>query len=173
MDRAGEETFVRVQFRGTFDTRAEALVLRARNGVSGHHVLTPVDLGDGRGLLVDRGWVPIEVDAPRLPETAPPAGEVTVEGVLWPAQEGGLGAGLRDVVPRIDPLLHQAATAFDLDEARYVVMLSSIPAGDGLPIADEPPPLSEGPHLGYAVQWFLFTAVVVVGYPILVRRRAR
>ena len=34
------------------------------------------------------------------------------------------------------------------------------------------PEPSEGPHRGYAVQWFLFAAVTVVGYPILLRRTA-
>ena len=29
------------------------------------------------------------------------------------------------------------------------------------------PEPSEGPHRGYAVQWFLFAAVTVVGYPVL------
>jgi surfeit locus 1 family protein len=35
------------------------------------------------------------------------------------------------------------------------------------------PDLGEGPHLGYAVQWFLFAGVVVVAYPLLLRRQAR
>ena len=30
--------------------------------------------------------------------------------------------------------------------------------------------LDEGPHFSYAVQWFLFATVGVVGYPILLRR---
>ena len=35
------------------------------------------------------------------------------------------------------------------------------------------PTLDEGPHLSYAVQWFIFTTVAVVGYPLILRRRAR
>jgi cytochrome oxidase assembly protein ShyY1 len=34
----------------------------------------------------------------------------------------------------------------------------------------EPPELSEGPHLGYAAQWFIFSTIAVVGYPIILRR---
>jgi hypothetical protein len=30
--------------------------------------------------------------------------------------------------------------------------------------------LTEGPHLGYAVQWFIFASLLGVGYPIYVRR---
>jgi cytochrome oxidase assembly protein ShyY1 len=33
-----------------------------------------------------------------------------------------------------------------------------------------PPELSEGPHLSYAVQWFIFSTIAVVGYPITLRR---
>jgi len=32
--------------------------------------------------------------------------------------------------------------------------------------------LSEGPHLGYAVQWFSFALILLVGYPIYVRRES-
>jgi cytochrome oxidase assembly protein ShyY1 len=30
--------------------------------------------------------------------------------------------------------------------------------------------LSEGPHLSYAVQWFIFATIAVIGYGVLVRR---
>jgi hypothetical protein len=30
--------------------------------------------------------------------------------------------------------------------------------------------LSEGPHLGYAAQWFIFSAIAVIGYPLVLRR---
>jgi surfeit locus 1 family protein len=31
--------------------------------------------------------------------------------------------------------------------------------------------LSEGPHLGYALQWFAFAIILLVGYPFFVRRQ--
>jgi cytochrome oxidase assembly protein ShyY1 len=45
------------------------------------------------------------------------------------------------------------------------------PVGE-LPVTLDAPELTEGPHLGYAVQWFLFSTVAIVGYPILLRRVA-
>ncbi len=43
---------------------------------------------------------------------------------------------------------------------------------DGLPIPQVVElDLSEGPHLGYAGQWFLFAAILAVGYPFYVRRQ--
>jgi surfeit locus 1 family protein len=32
------------------------------------------------------------------------------------------------------------------------------------------PDLSDGPHLSYAIQWFSFATIALVGYPIYVRR---
>jgi hypothetical protein len=33
--------------------------------------------------------------------------------------------------------------------------------------------LDEGPHLSYAVQWFIFSIIAIVGYPMILRRTAR
>jgi len=43
--------------------------------------------------------------------------------------------------------------------------------GDSLPYPLPPPDLSEGPHLGYAGQWFIFAAIGAVGWVILLRRQ--
>jgi len=37
-----------------------------------------------------------------------------------------------------------------------------------LPVLD----LSEGPHLGYAIQWFFYAALVFFGYPVYLRKQA-
>jgi surfeit locus 1 family protein len=33
--------------------------------------------------------------------------------------------------------------------------------------------LSEGPHIGYAIQWFIFAAILAIGYPYYVRKQLR
>lgn len=33
--------------------------------------------------------------------------------------------------------------------------------------------MSEGPHLGYAVQWFVFATVLLLGYPRYLWQQAR
>ncbi len=33
--------------------------------------------------------------------------------------------------------------------------------------------ITEGPHLGYAVQWFTFAAILLIGYPFFVRREVQ
>jgi surfeit locus 1 family protein len=37
--------------------------------------------------------------------------------------------------------------------------------------ATETPDLSEGPHMGYALQWFGFAAVLAIGYPLFVKKQ--
>ncbi len=69
----------------------EEVILQARtlNGRSGNEVLTPLDLGDGTGLIVDRGWVPLDVSGPPVAGAEPPPAEVTVTGYLRPTQVRG------------------------------------------------------------------------------------
>jgi cytochrome oxidase assembly protein ShyY1 len=54
-----------------------------------------------------------------------------------------------------------------------VVQLKTSAPGDDPSLAPIPlPELGDGPHLSYAVQWFLFAAVAAVGYVLLLRREA-
>ncbi len=40
----------------------------------------------------------------------------------------------------------------------------------GTPVRVEPPPLDEGPHRAYAIQWFGFALVGIVGTILVIRR---
>ena len=41
---------------------------------------------------------------------------------------------------------------------------------DQWPLGLDPPELTEGPHLAYAVQWFIFSVIGLIGYPLVLRR---
>jgi len=45
-------------------------------------------------------------------------------------------------------------------------------AADPYPLRLPPPPLDAGPHLGYAIQWFSFAAIAIIGWLTIARRRA-
>jgi surfeit locus 1 family protein len=165
---------------GTFDTGHELLLFgRTLDGRPGHHVLTPLLLDDGRALVVDRGWVPYELDTPPVGPAAPPEGEVEVRGYLLPPVEDPDAAGERSPDGRL-----LTVTALDLDTISgsipapvlpLAVQLQRVqpPSGRDLPRVVPPPEPSEGPHLSYAIQWFTFATIAVVGYLVLVRREAR
>lgn len=48
---------------------------QVRDGRSGLWVVTPLVLADGRAVMVNRGWIPVELDRR---ESAPPVGQVEV-----------------------------------------------------------------------------------------------
>jgi cytochrome oxidase assembly protein ShyY1 len=165
--------YVRVTATGTYDPSVETLTLRSYDGTSGYHVLTPLVLADGSGVLVDRGWVPISFDTPPVgPPASAPTGQVTITGILWPAEHQEVPDALPGTIRAIDPEVVAAFTPYPMRSA-YLVLQSADPPPADIPVPPPAPELSDGPHLGYAVQWFLFAGVLIVGYPILLRRVAR
>ena len=89
-DVGGDVRFRRSTATGTYDVAEQVLVRnRSFDGAPGSWVLTPLVLDDGTALVVNRGWVPVTGDLPVPPESAPPDGEVTVEGLLEESQSRG------------------------------------------------------------------------------------
>lgn len=167
---------------GAYDVADEVIWLaRTRAGRPGHHVLTPLRLAADPSALVvvDRGWVPFDADEPPVAVATPPAGEVTVTGVVRAGQTAtGLGPdtaaeGVVDRLGRID--LARIGAQVEGDVAPFYVQLTSQqpPQPGELPVPAAPPDLGEANHLSYALQWFTFATVVAVGMPLLVRRIAR
>ena len=78
--------------------------------------------------------------------------------------------GVVTQVPRVD--LERLDDQINADLLPvYIQLLKQNPAQAGeWPVLVPLPEPSEGSHRGYAVQWFLFAAVTVVSYPILLRR---
>lgn len=173
--------YLPVTVTGTYLSRDEIrLSTRPYQGRPGHHLLTPLLHDDGRAIVVDRGWVPIELDDPPVVQAAPgpPGAEVTVTGFLVQGQEPSpFGVDVPDGetaylgVPDLARIQQQV----DPELAPVYLQLSAQEpaAPQALPFPAEPPALDEGSHLSYAGQWFLFAAVVAVGYPILLRRTTR
>jgi cytochrome oxidase assembly protein ShyY1 len=54
----------------------------------------------------------------------------------------------------------------------YGDLIREQPAPRTAPVLLDPPETSEGPHLAYAVQWFLFACLALGGYVQLARREA-
>ena len=131
--------------------------------------------------VVERGWVPYAMDRVPVAEAPPPAGKVTVTGRLRRPTGGRAGSfGPRDPAEGelvqayyVDVERLQGQMPYPLVEA-YVELTSVTPPHPGdLPLPLPEPDLGEGPHLSYAVQWFSFAAIGIVGYFFLLRRAAR
>jgi surfeit locus 1 family protein len=171
----------RVSVTGRYD-RVSELLLRNRslNGQPGSHVLTPLQMADGRGVIVDRGWIPIDLPAEEEEQTRPPVLQpVTVVGVLFASERKSVLApsipatGRVTTVPRVDVARIAKQLEYPVVPL-YLRLESQTPPRPGeLPVPPGPPDLSEGPHLSYAVQWFLFASVALATYAALLRRERK
>ena len=88
------DEYRRLRLRGQFEPR-EVLVQATTELGSGHWVLAPLRLDDGRVVLVNRGFVPPERRAPE--QHAAPSGRVELTGLLRLTETGG--GPLRKNVP--------------------------------------------------------------------------
>lgn len=174
----GPLAYRRATATGRYDTEHEVILYgRSLDGRPGNHVLTPLVLADGRAVVVDRGWVPFELDEPPVEEALPPGGTVEVGGILFADQPGGAGevqAGEDRVTTVRTVDLGAIADDMPYDLAPWFLQLQTqSPAAGALPVPEPPPELTEGPHLSYAFQWFVFATIAAVGYVILVRREVK
>ncbi|MGL4609965.1 MAG: SURF1 family protein [Trueperaceae bacterium] len=170
---------------GHYDTAHEVLLRTTDNyeGQPGFYVLTPLVLENNQAVLVMRGWVPFELSTPPVQEAAPPEVEVTATGMVYLETKRPTGF-LSGLTPK-DPQGKLTVTAYTdsvrLEEQMpydlfplYIRLENQTPAQpDRLPLKPEPLELSEGSHLGYAIQWFAFTLIGVTGYVLVIRREAK
>jgi surfeit locus 1 family protein len=152
------------------------------------HLVTPLLIeGSERAVLVDRGWIPQEDAEPDRWRKYDRAGEVTVDGVAYPGQsrpEGYLvptdptpapGQSRLDTWFRVDIERIQAQVPYPL--LPIYIEQSPDPEASGLePPRQEDnlnPTLDEGPHLGYAFQWFTFALILVITYAAFIRQELK
>jgi surfeit locus 1 family protein len=176
-------TYRRVRVTGTWADGTTVLVRsRSLDGQSGDNVLTTLDV-DGTGLVVLRGFAPtggggLEAKLDAVRPIGTEGAQVTVTGVLRASEKrGSIGPrdpaeGRLDVVNRIDLARLQQQQDLELAPV-YLQLTGSEPAEK--PFIREVPitGLDSGPHLSYAIQWFIFATVGIVGWPLLLRKTAR
>lgn len=172
---ADDLRFRAVTLAGRFDFERELVVIgRSDHGRPGVHVVTPLLIDDSTAVLVERGFLPAAdartVDAAGAAEPR----DAEVAGVLLQAQarpvavEGRVSWPLHVVSP--DP--GAVAALYPYAVLPLVLRRTSVPDGTAFRTVALPEQ-SEGPHLSYALQWFGFAAIALVGSTILYVRRRR
>lgn len=162
----------RVRVTGTFDGTHQFIArYRTNAGRSGYEVLTPLRTTDGRYLLVDRGFG-VRPTGEDFPTVAPPAptGEVSILGHVRRNEQGTEEA--TDPADGQVRLVNSAEIATALPYPLldgYLSVLEITPAQPGGLAPVQPPERTEGNHLSYAVQWFMFSAIAGVGLVLLIR----
>jgi surfeit locus 1 family protein len=171
-----------VVVRGTYDPQNE-IILRgqARDGMPGHHLLTPLRIaGSDQAVMVDRGFIPLDDEKPEARAKYAISGPVEVRAIIRRSQANRVFG-----VP--DPTLAPGQTRLDawnavrldriakqIDYPILPVFIEALPVTgqDGPPYSQvATPDLSEGPHMGYAIQWFSFATILAVGYPFFVKKQ--
>jgi surfeit locus 1 family protein len=167
--------FRAVSAGGTYETGAETILYgRANLEQAGSDVLTPLLLPDGRAVIVDRGWVPADAGGPPVPGAEPPGGVVTIDAVLLPFEASSETAGpTSDTITKVDLGLLQRRVDAPLLPMYIQLRSQSPPQAGRYPIPAALPELGEGPHFSYAIQWFSFATIALVGGAILLRRDLR
>ena len=160
---------------------SEEVVVRNRSlaGSPGVWVLTPLLLEDGSVLIVNRGWVrQTSADASLRPPAPAADGQVEVSGIVRLGEtRRGLGVadpseGRLESLARVD--VRRYAEQLDLDVYPFYLQLESQePSPDEFPVFLQRPSLDSGPHLSYALQWFVFSTIAAVGYPLVLWRLHR
>lgn len=180
----GEMEYRSVVVQGEYDLSHEvALRNQAWDNQLGVHLLTPLKIsGTNKYILVNRGWAPTEnFQYDDWSEYSEP-GLVEVHGMLR-ATEDTPDYGRRSdpiPLPGEEPLLvwnfanaEQIAkqVPYELLPMAYVQQAPDA-SWTELPYRSLPDlELTEGPHFGYALQWFTFAIVLGLGYPIFIHRR--
>jgi len=142
----------RVRARGVYDFTAERTWPgRSFDGTPGVALITPLRLADGAAVLVDRGWVPsadafhVDHAAYREPDSA------FVEGIAFVPPRGRADVDPAGFLP-------------------FVLQLVTPEPARGLPRRWPAPAFDNGPHLSYAIQWFSFAVIALVGTAVMIRK---
>lgn len=159
--------------RGTYDPgHSISLANRARNDEPGVHLVTPLMLeGTDLAVLVDRGWIPAADSARAAWAKYDLPGMVEVTGIARASSPEPAWSLLAD------PTRGPGATPLDSWRVLNIANIQTqIPnrllpiaievTGDpkpGSPVPDPDIDLTDGPHLSYAVQWFSFAAIALIG----------
>jgi surfeit locus 1 family protein len=171
--------FRRASARGRYDFAHELVyVVRPRDGAPGVNILTPLLIGRGdTAILVNRGWV------------YSPNG-MSIDLTQWREGDsehvdGFVEQYVKATAAVATPSVAQAVRRLDRDslQARlpYVLFPLILVQQDGrgnepttgTPVRVDPPPLSEGSHRSYAIQWFGFAITGIVGTMLVVARDRR
>ena len=156
---------------GRFDS-TQQILLRNRywEGKYGYEVLTLFTNTSGEKFWVDRGWVKAGATATTPPEvTAVPTGDVSITGRF--RLDSSLPRGSFFALPATgEGLVSELNAQSQLDTEKFYIDLLSGSDASLTPAAPaQLPPLSEGPHKAYALQWLFFGGLIVYGR-ILIRR---
>jgi cytochrome oxidase assembly protein ShyY1 len=161
----------RVQASGTYDARNVVLLRnQVHDGNDGDDVLSALVLADGSAVIVDRGWVATAGNNAAT-YTNLPSTRAVVRGIAHASSRLGPNDsvdhnGSQLSLPRVD--LARIGQVFPYRLRPYwIEAQAQDPApGRDAPALPQPPPPDQVNHTQYAIEWFAFAAIGIIGWPI-------
>lgn len=167
---AGDVDYVPVRVRGIFNHQIEQHYLATHGGQSGWYVYTPLELDDGRLLVVNRGFVPYSLKEPSSRPWQPVEGIVELNGLARNPLYEKPGWVVPDNAPG-DQIWYwkdftSMSEAMALDKDRLVPFFldagSAHTNDDKGPIGGVTRVELPNNHLQYAVTWYGLAGALVV-----------
>jgi surfeit locus 1 family protein len=167
---------------GEYSPDAEVLVFtslsrpRGRFGGPGHWVLTPfVTPPSGAMILVNRGFVP---DGRQSAYAAPPAGELTIKGLVRAPETGSWLTPEPKPEDRVffmrDPQrIAETMRLGNAVEGFFIDLDASYTPPSGLPQAGETRMSFINDHLQYAITWYGLAAALMAVFAVFIWRRLK
>lgn len=163
-----------VTVTGTYDLDHQMLlILQNWQNRAGVNLITPLLLDGGdTAVLIDRGWIPNEEQDNLAAYDV--SGPVTLTAYVALPETLGRQTSpdptFQPEIYRVDTAVLQTQLPYDLQPV-YLVQPPDEAGNMAWPYRQpRKVDISDGPHLGYALQWFAFTLISLVGYAYFVRR---
>jgi surfeit locus 1 family protein len=168
--------FRRVRVSGTYDFDHQIILTnRSRSGSPGVNILTPLKIaGTDTAILVNRGWIyspdAMTADLSKWKEPDQLDGDAYVEN--YSSRPGDPRSSSHPSAYRwTDRDALSQAFPYPIGPFYVVLIGDSGNTPANVPPRIEVPPLDEGSHKSYAIQWFSFAAISIFGMILYVRRK--
>jgi len=166
-----------VTVTGEYDFENQVALRNQFNGAEyGYHLITPLRFTGG-AVLVNRGFIPADGNStPNDWRKYDEAGAVTLTGQIRLGQGKPAFGGVADAEGKLDVWnnldVNRIAAQSPYRLLPVFVQPNEVEGDEIPPIAFQPKvELTEGPHFGYALQWFSFATILFFGYPFYLRKQ--
>jgi surfeit locus 1 family protein len=176
-----EMEYRNVEVSGYYDFQHEIyLQNQAWENLPGYRVVTPLVIENNVGVVfIDRGWIGLE-DLDQINSINQEYDQIQeINGIIRKSQSGD-DFGLRSSIEiqnenRFYLFINLEQLQSVMEDEIYPIYVqldgenNSIKPFSKLPEIE----ITEGPHFGYAIQWFFFASLLGFGYPFFVRKQMK
>lgn len=156
--------FRKVKAEGVLQYDKEIFLYHQRNKESGYFLITPLVMQDGSAILVNRGWIPMDMRQSYVDGKKSVGEMVSVEGVLQPGETQGMFVPDNNISKNVWFWL-------DLDDAKRLsgfdypslfIRETGVKKPGEYPIKNDATIDIRNDHLQYAITWYILAAAVIV-----------